>query len=124
MYDARSPLRGLLAPYGALCEHCQHLMSPKPTGFASFRRCQLAGGEVWAGLWVWWSERWVLWSGVGVLAWAWCDGRVFGEGYGGQSAWTILGRAYVNNQVLVRRCARNQPCQLWENIGWTTFWRR
>jgi len=31
-------------------------MSHKPCGFASFRRCQLAGGEVWAGLWdcVWW----------------------------------------------------------------------
>ena len=25
----------------------QHLMSQKPAGFASFRRCQLAGGEVW-----------------------------------------------------------------------------
>ena len=30
------PIRGSLRAF-------QHLMSPKPTGFASFRRCQLAG---------------------------------------------------------------------------------
>lgn len=63
------PIRGRLRAF-------QHLMSQKPAGFASFRRCQLAGegcgfglrafdwcwGWVGLGLWVW---LWV-WLGMGV----------------------------------------------------------
>lgn len=70
-------------------------MSPKPAGFASFRRCQLAGGEVWAGLW---DSVWVLgclvWGGsIGV-----CFRGVFGEGVWDSGAvgveyemWLIIG---------------------------------
>ena len=54
----------------------QHLMSQKPAGFASFRRCQLAGGEVWAGLWdcVWWVYG--VWGvgRVGSVVWSWACG--------------------------------------------------
>ena len=72
-------------------------MSPKPTGFASFRRCQLAGGEVWAGLW---DSVWVLgalvWGGsIGVWA---CFGACFFGGVWGSGAvgmeyemWLIIG---------------------------------
>lgn len=77
-YSARSPLRGLLAPYGALCEHSS-TSEPKPCGFASFRRCQLAGGGVWAGLWdcVWWVYSWCIGGmvcGVWELMWSWACG--------------------------------------------------
>ena len=57
LYDARSPLRGRSRAF-------QHLMSQKPIGFASFRRCQLAGEGCGLGCrsmvgigYAWWGGR-------------------------------------------------------------------
>ena len=64
----------------------QHLMSQKPAGFASFRRCQLAGGGVWGGCIasVWWVYGWCMgygvW-GVGVLG-VWCGAGRAGNDWG------------------------------------------
>ena len=73
------PIRGLLRAF-------QHLMSQKPYGFASFRRCQLAGGGAWGlggsgALWCWVCVRVMGWvcDGVGDIQptnrlWGWVYG--------------------------------------------------
>lgn len=60
-------------PHTGLMRAFQHLMRQKPCGFASFRRCQLAGEGCGAVLWEYgwcWGCGWGL--GVGLCEFVWC----------------------------------------------------